>query len=209
MKADPAHDFNGAVEKAAGCLRSGGLVAYPTESFYGLGADATNRKAIERLFVVKKRAPHRPILILISSMDMLDRCVTSPPPVAHPLIEAFWPGGLTLVFEASPTIPSLLTANTGKIGVRLSSHPVATALTRALGTPVTGTSANISGEPACRRGEEVLSALGEGVDIILDGGMTPGGMGSTILDVTADPPQILREGMVPGEKLKKYIGKAV
>ena len=209
MKVDTSHDFQWAIEMASGCLRSGGLVAYPTESFYGLGADASNQEAIERLFLVKKRPPDRPILVLISSIEMLDRCVDSPPPVAHQLMKEFWPGGLTLVFEAGPMIPSLLTANTGKIGVRLSSHPVATALTRALGAPVTGTSANISGEPACRSGKEVLSALGEGVDIILDGGKTPGGMGSTILDVTADPPQILREGMAPVKRLKKYIREAV
>ncbi|MCP4668747.1 MAG: threonylcarbamoyl-AMP synthase [Deltaproteobacteria bacterium] len=202
MKVAPAQDFQEAIEKASQCLKSGGLVVYPTESFYGLGADATNQGAIERLFAVKKRPPDRPVLILIASTAMLTQYVDSLPPVAHQLMHAFWPGGLTLVFEAGPMIPSLLTANTGKIGVRLSSNPVATALTKALGTPVTGTSANISGEPACRSGKEVLSSLGEGVDIILDGGMTPGGMGSTILDVTADPPHILREGMVSGKRLK-------
>ena len=188
---------------------SGGIVAYPTESFYGLGVDATNQEAIERLFLVKKRPPDRPVLILVSSLEMFDRCVDAPPPIARHLIEEFWPGGLTLVFKASPMIPSLLTANTAKIGIRLSSHPVATALTGALGGPITGTSANISGEQACRSGKEVMSAVGEAVDIILDGGKTPGGMGSTILDVTAKPPKILREGMVFGKRLRKYIGEAV
>ena len=116
-----------------------------------------------------------------------------------------WPGGLTLVFEAGPRTPGSLTAGTGKIGVRLSSHPIATGLAQSAGLPITGTSANVSGEPACIKAEEVSRSLGRTVDLILDGGETEGGKGSTILDITVKPPRVLREGMVSREDLKTLI----
>lgn len=201
----PRQDIQSAIHSAAQCLLSGWLVAYPTESFYGLAVDATNEDALKRLFLVKKRRTNRPVLILIQSIQVVEQYVTYIPQVAHRVIEAFWPGGLTLVFEASPKISPLLTAGTGKIGIRLSSHPVATALAREIQRPITGTSANISGEPACRNVEEILRVFGEGIDLIMDGGQTAGEIGSTVLDVTADPPRILREGMIQQDQLEKFI----
>ena len=200
-----SQDLQSAIHSAAQCLLSGGLVAYPTESFYGLAVDATNEGAIKRLFLVKKRRTGRPVLILIPSVQVLEQYVAHIPQVAHRLVEAFWPGGLTLVFKAGPKISPLLTAGTGKIGIRLSSHPVATALTREVQGPITGTSANISGQPACRNVEEILRAFGEGADLILDGGQTAGEIGSTVLDVTENPPRILREGMIQRERLEKFM----
>jgi len=170
ISVDPSKDFQNAITKASEVLLSGGLVAYPTESFYGLAADSTNEKAIRRLFLVKQRSPGQPVLILIPSLGVLDQYVDHIPPIAYQLIKEFWPGGLTLVFEAGPKVSPLLTAGTGKIGIRLSPHPVATALAQAIGCPITGTSANISSEPACRNAEEVLHSFGEGVDLVLDGG---------------------------------------
>ena len=205
IKTEPSRNFQSAINRAAETLLSGGLVAYPTESFYGLAVDATNEKAIQRLFRAKKRRGSRPVLILIPSIEILSRYVDPIPPVALRLIEKFWPGGLTLVFGVGPNVSPLLTAGTNKIGVRLSSHPVAMALTQAIGVPISGTSANISGEPACRNADEVSACLGEGVDLILDGGMTTGKAGSTVLDVTVDPPQILREGMIHQSRLEKVI----
>jgi L-threonylcarbamoyladenylate synthase len=202
IKVDSSTEFQAAINRAADSLLSGGLVAYPTESFYGLAVDATNEEAIERLFLVKKRRPGRPVLILIPSIESLAQYAARIPSIADQLIEAFWPGGLTLVFEAGTMVSPLLTGGTGKIGIRLSSHPVATALTRAIGVPISGTSANISGEPACRNAQEVLSCLGEMVNLILDGGETTGKVGSTVLDVTVHPPRILREGMVAKEQLE-------
>ena len=201
----PSRNIQDAVNKAAEILLSGGLVAYPTESFYGLAADATNESAIKRLFSLKERQNDRPVLILISSAEILVLYVKSIPSIACRLIEEFWPGGLTLIFEAGPKVSPLLTAGTGKIGVRLSPHPVVTALANTLGHPITGTSANISGKPACLNAEEVLHSLGEGVDLILDGGSTTGKVGSTILDITVYPPKILREGMIHRDKLNKFI----
>lgn len=124
--------------EAGKILLSGGLVAYPTESFYGLAADATNETAIRRLFLAKKRSIGLPVLILISDADVLDQYVRHIPSTARHLTKKFWPGGLTLVFEAGPNISPLLTAGKGTIGIRLSSHPVATALTRFLGVPIYG-----------------------------------------------------------------------
>jgi L-threonylcarbamoyladenylate synthase len=205
VRLDKEESLKKGLKRAVKCLLSGGLVAFPTESFYGLAVDSTNETAIKRLFFVKKRRPDIPVLILIPSVGALNRFVKRIPSVANRLIEEFWPGALTLIFEADPDVSPLLTANTGKIGVRLSSHPIATALTKGLGLPITGTSANISGRPACRNAQEILSSFGRGVDLILDGGETEGEISSTVLDITVHPPQILREGMIQRSRLEKFI----
>ena len=192
------------VIEAANILKSGGLVAYPTESFYGLAADVGNEDAILRLFRVKKREVREPVLILIPSVESLERYVLHIPETAKRLIKAFWPGGLTLVVKAGKDVSSLLTAGTGKIGVRLSSHPVAMALVRAMSTAITGTSANISGEPPCDTPDRVSRVFGKSVDRILDGGKTPGQKPSTVLDMTTRPYRILREGMISKEALLPY-----
>ena len=198
---DTKEDLRLGLKRAADVINAGGVVAFPTESFYGLAVRASDEKAIQRLFGIKKRKSGQPILILIPSVEDLDRYAMYIPEIARQLIKRFWPGGLTLVFEAKPNLSHLLTAGTGKIGLRLSSHPVATALARAVGVPITGTSANISGHPACLSAEAVFRSLGKSVDLILDGGETKGGKGSTIVDVTVDPPIVLREGMVNQQAL--------
>ena len=198
-------DHEQAIQTAKEILLRGGLVACPTESFYGLAVDAANETAIEKLFFLKRRPSGRPVLILIPSLESLTKFVTHIPPVALKLIRKFWPGGLTLVFEASKRVSPLLTAHTGKIGIRLSNHPVATALARAIEGPVTGTSVNISGAPPCRHAEEVMEYFGQNIDLIIDGGETAGGTGSTILDVTVEPPRILRDGMIPRRALEIFI----
>jgi L-threonylcarbamoyladenylate synthase len=195
---------NRQAEKAAGILRSGGLVGYPTESFYGLAADAANETAIHRLFFVKRRKPGKPVLLLIPSVECLARYAAHVSETAERLISAFWPGGLTLVFQAQEDVSNLLTAGTGKIGIRLSNHPGAKALTQAFGAAITGTSANISGEPPCNTPDGVLGALGKEVDMILYGGKTPGQKPSTVLDVTHWPHTILREGLISKEMLQPY-----
>ncbi len=205
IRVDPSGDFQNAINKASDILLSGGLVAYPTESFYGLAVDSSNEDAIRRLFLVKQRSPGRPLLILIPSVEVLDRYVGHIPQIARQLMEEFWPGALTLVFEAGQKVSPLLTAGTDKIGIRLSPHPVATALAQAIGGPITGTSANISGKPACRNAGEVSGSFRKWVDLILDGGATTGKVGSTVLDVTVCPPKILREGMVQKSDLEKYM----
>ena len=205
IKVDTEDNLKMGLKKAADSILSGGLVAIPTESFYGLAVNATNTRAIQRLLDVKKRGADQPILILIPSVEQLAQYVVLIPQIARPLMKKFWPGGLTLIFEAKPNLPRELTAGTGKIGIRLSSHPVATALAQAVGSPITATSANISGQPACSSAKEVSKQLGKRVDLILDGGETAGGKGSTVLDVTMDPPVVVREGMVSWEKIKECL----
>lgn len=198
-------DLRLGLKRAAEIIDSGGVVAFPTESFYGLAVSSSDEKAIQRLFRIKKRKRDQPILILIPSIGVLDQYVIHIPEIARQIIKRFWPGGLTLVFKAKPNVSRLLTGGTGKIGLRLSSHPVATALSQAVGVPITGTSANISGQPACLSAKAVRRSFGKRVDFVLDAGETKGGKGSTILDVTADPPIVLREGMVSQEALDQWL----
>ena len=193
------------LKKAVECLLSGGVVAFPTESFYGLAVDSTNETAVKRLFSLKKRRPDSPVLILIPSVEVLKGLVKRIPPVADRLMEEFWPGPLTLIFEAGPNVSPLLTAGRDTIGIRLSSHPAARALAKGLGAPITGTSANISGRPACRTAEEIVSTFGGDVDVILDDGETQSEIASTVLDVTVHPPRILREGMIQRSRLEKFL----
>lgn len=205
LKTDTQDSFQTAIKDAAEVILSGGIVAVPTESFYGLAVHALDEKAIERLFAVKRRREDNPVLILIPSKEGLSSYVTEVHEKDRKLMERFWPGGLTMVFFAGPILPRSLTAGTGKIGVRLSSHPVPTELARAVGAPITGTSANRSGRPSCSTAEEVMEALGEDIDLILDGGKTAGGKGSTVLDVTTDPPVVLREGIVSRNELSPFL----
>jgi L-threonylcarbamoyladenylate synthase len=184
-------------------ISEGGIVAFPTESFYGLGVDATNTDAVENLFQIKKRDHDLPILILISSLRDLPRYVAYIPSRAKRLGEKFWPGGLTMVFQSSPVVSSALTSSTGKVGIRISSHPLAHTLSKALNVPITATSANISGMPACIKADQVVEWFNNTVDLILDGGETQGKCPSTILDVTTEPPVIIREGMVKVEEIIK------
>ena len=197
-------DAHEAIERAAKTLLSGGLAAFPTESFYGLGAHINLDKALKKLFRAKGRPAARPVLILIPDRDSVGRYVSRLTPLADRLMDAFWPGALTLVFHAAPVVSPLLTAGTGKIGIRLSSHPIATALARAIRSPITGTSANLSQTPSCGTAEEVHHSLGDKVDLILDGGKTAGEKASTILDITQEPPRILREGLISEDRLKPF-----
>ncbi len=184
----------------------GGVIAYPTETFYGLGADIRNDQAVERLYAIKGRSFDKPISIIIGSHDDLPRFAETITPSAEILMKQFWPGGVTLLFQASPAIPKRLTAGTGKVGIRLSSDPVATILAKNLAGAITTTSANRSGERECASAREVIENIGGEVDAVLDWGRTPGGAGSTIVDTTIDPPVIIREGIVPSAEISRWIG---
>ena len=201
FKIDSTQSLKEGVSVGAETILRGGVVALPTESFYGLSVDATNAQAVDKIFAIKKRGPELPILILISSVVELAKYVIAVPPAAKQLGKRFWPGGLTMIFESAPILPSSLTGGTGKIGIRISSHPVARVIQKALAVPITGTSANISGTPPCTTADQVLECLGTEVDLVLDGGPTQGKNPSTILDVTVDPPLIVREGMIRAEEI--------
>ena len=200
IKADPA-----GIRKVSRVILQGGVAAFPTETFYGLGADARNEEALQKIFQIKGREENKPLLVLIADREWLSGLVRNIPPVAGGLMEKFWPGPLTLVFEASPELSSLLTGGTGTIGVRLSPHPVAQALVRAVGRAITATSANLSGQPSASIAVEVFRALGNQVDAILDGGQTAGGLGSTVLDVSSSAPRIVRQGAISKAKLAPFI----
>ena len=179
-------------------------MAYPTETFYGLGVDALNGKAVEKIFAIKKRNFSQPLLILIPGRDVLSAYVTEIPEAAVRLMEAFWPGPLTIIFFASSRIPPLLCGQTGKVAVRVSSHPVSQALVQALNAPLTATSANLSGLASPTTADEVWEQLGVQVDVILDGGKTFGGNPSTIVDVTQSPPRVVREGVILKDEIEGY-----
>lgn len=205
LPTDSDEKLKTALNKAKQVLLSGGVVAYPTESFYGLAVDIENSMAIDKLFALKQRDKNNPVLIILPGMETLDEYVDEIPVQAQRLITEFWPGGLTMLFRAGSNISPLLTANTGKIGIRYSSHPVATALAGSIGRPVTGTSSNISGHAPCIMAEEVFNYFGSAVDLILDSGPAKGGPGSTILDVTVDPCVVIREGMVSKKDIERVV----
>jgi L-threonylcarbamoyladenylate synthase len=192
------------IQRAAQIILQGGLVAFPTETFYGLAGEAGNEAALEKIFRVKGREEGKPLLLLAADKSWLPGLVLEVPALAERLMNGFWPGPLTLVFKASPRISPLLTANTGKIGIRVSSHPVAQALVQAVGRPITGTSANLSGKASTSTAQEVFQSLGESLGAILDGGRTAGGPGSTVLDVSGPSPRIIREGAVTGKELAPF-----
>ena len=192
--------------RAAEIVSKGGIIAYPTETFYGLGADATNEKAIQKIFAVKGRDFKNPILLIIGQPDDIYPLVNDVPESAQKLMATFWPGALTIVFNASASVSTLLTAGSGKIGLRVSSHPGAQGIVQKLKRPLTATSANLSGAPECVSASEVSLQLGDKVDAIIDLGNTPGTIGSTIIDVTTTPAIILREGAISRKIIGKYTG---
>jgi L-threonylcarbamoyladenylate synthase len=198
IEIDPRSPGPDKIAEAVAILKDGGVIAYPTETFYGLGADAHNEAALEKIFAVKGRAFNNPVSVIIASENDLASLVAEIPEEARILMRRFWPGPLTMVFWAAPAVSARLTAGTGKIGIRISSHPIAALLVRQLGAPLTATSANRSGEPENASTAGVINSLGALPDAMIDGGKTPGQPGSTILDVTASPFRILREGAVPG-----------
>ena len=204
MTTSPAID-PALLQHAVDILRRGGLVVYPTDTVYGLGADATNEQAVERLFEAKKRRPDQSIPLLIASPADLAQVTDEVPDVAQRLITAFWPGGLTIVLPKAPTFHSK--AIIGDIvGVRVPDHPVPRELVRQLGAPITGTSANISGGPEPLTAEDVRSQLGDAVDLVIDGGRCPGSRPSTVVDCTVAPLRIVREGAISREELIRAAG---
>jgi len=186
----------GHVDQAVALLGQGGVVAFPTETWYGLAVDPLNEQALARLFAVKKRPADKPVLVLISKRDELFRLIRAIPPQYHGLMERFWPGPLTLVFPARDGLPDQLTAGSGTIAVRYSPHPLARALIERFGAPLTATSANLSGRPACATAAAVRDEFGSGIDMVLDGGATPGGKGSTIVCCRQGKLICLRDGQI-------------
>jgi L-threonylcarbamoyladenylate synthase len=193
--------------QAAEIVKDGGVVVFPTRCLYGLGADALHRQAVHRVFAIKQRSEQNPILVLIDHPRQLAQLAKRIPDAATRLMEHFWPGRITLVLEAHDTLPDNLTANTGKIGVRMPGHAVALALVKAVSGPITGTSANLSGRPGCHRIDNLDAQIAGQPDLILDAGGLKGGIGSTVVDVSESKPRILREGEVTTQEILAILSK--
>ena len=195
-----------AIAQAADVLRKGGLVAFPTETVYGLGADVLNPDAVKRVFEVKGRPSDNPLIVHVSGTKQLDDIVDEIPDKGKILGEAFWPGPLTLVMKRTILVSDLVTAGLDTVAVRMPDHPVALALIRAFGEGIVGPSANLSGRPSPTSASHVYDDLRGRVDMILDAGPTAIGIESTVVDVTVDPPAILRLGALPKKDIEDAIG---
>ena len=200
IKVDPAHP-EVAYSRCREVIASGGVVAYPTDTFYALGADPENSVAVRRLFKIKGRQKDQPILLLIADPADTDRWAAEVTFAAARLMSRYWPGPLTLVFGAKDGVLPELTAGTGAIGLRVPGNALARSLIRFIGHALTGTSANLSGCPNLRTAQEAAEEIGGFVDLVLDGGETAGGAASTVLDVTAAVPRIIREGAIPAKDI--------
>jgi len=193
------------IERGVSILKEGGLVAYPTDTVYGLGASAAINEAVEKVYTVKDRPRNMALPLLLADVSWINEVATSLPEVARSLIEMFMPGALTLVLFKSEAVSYLITGGSATVAVRVPANPIAIALIKGLGMPVVGTSANLSGKHSPLTADEVYSQLGDSVDLIIDGGMCPGGRESTIVDVTGEVPVIIREGAISREELDKVV----
>jgi L-threonylcarbamoyladenylate synthase len=194
---------------AVAALRRGDVIVFPTETLYGLGADALNFSAVEKVFELKGRDPNNPFPVLVSDRSMLDSLVAGIPPLAETLIARFWPGPLTLVLPARKDIPRALINSAGGIGVRISSHPIALELVIALGRPLTATSANPSGKPGARTIAQARDYFSGKVEIFVDGGALTSPNASTVAEVINDKLRIIRAGEIANDKLEQTVGRGV
>jgi L-threonylcarbamoyladenylate synthase len=201
--------FKAAVARAAELLRAGELVALPTETVYGLAANAWNADAVQRIFEVKGRPAHNPIIVHVASLELARRCVSCWPPSAAKLAAAFWPGPLTLVLPRSPNIPDVVTAGGATVGVRWPSHPFIQAVIRACNFPLAAPSANRSNQISPTNAEHVRKDLGGRIPLIVDGGASHVGIESCVFDLASSPPHILRPGMIPAESFLAALGQEV
>lgn len=207
LKVDPDTPETQAIRVAAEIIKKGGLVAFPTETVYGLGADALNPKAVKTLFKAKRRPLDNPPIVHVGKPQDIYRLVIKAPKKAETLMETFWPGPLTLVFRRSEIVPDVTVSGLNTIAIRMPKHNVALALIRESGCPIAAPSANLAGRPSPTTAQHVLEDLNGRIDAVLDAGPTRIGVESTVLDLTVYPPQILRPGGTPYEALKEVLGK--
>jgi len=197
------------MELGVSILKQGGLVAFPTDTVYGLGASANISQAVEQIYRVKERPLNMALPLLLADISQISEVAEPVPPIAWLLANKFLPGALTIVLPRSKLIPDIITAGGVTVAVRIPAHPVPVALVRGLGTPIVGTSANLSGKPSALTADEVHFQFGDKVDLIIDGGKCPGGRESTIIDVTGEVAIILREGAISGEELRQVCGSTI
>jgi L-threonylcarbamoyladenylate synthase len=206
IKVDPTLPDPAAIRAAADTLLRGGLVAFPTETVYGLGALALQADAVARIFAAKGRPATNPIIVHVAEIEAARLLVADWPSVATRLAERFWPGPLTMVLPKAASVLEIVTAGGTTVALRAPGHPVALALLREVGAPLAAPSANLSEGVSATRAEHVLKSLAGRIDLVLDAGPASGGLESTVLDVTVDPPRLLRPGLVSAEELEQFLG---
>ncbi|MDQ7829352.1 MAG: L-threonylcarbamoyladenylate synthase [Armatimonadota bacterium] len=192
--------------RAVRLIQEGGLLAYPTDTAYGLGCDISNAAAVRRVFEVKRRPLDEPLPVLVAEVAQAWTLAASRPPLAERLAARFWPGALTLVLPRGRRVPALVAGGGETVALRVPDHPIPRNLVRLAGVPIVGTSANLHGDPTPTRAEHVVFSLGDRIDMLLDGGPTPRGRESTIVDLTEDPPRVLREGAIPRRAVEEALG---
>lgn len=202
---DPEKIEEDKLEVACKILKKEGIVVYPTETYYGLGAGCFFRRAVKQIYGLKKRDGVKPMSVVISDIGMLNSIVAEIPPLFPALAADFWPGPLTMIFKATPQIPQELLGSGNTVGVRLPSHPWLRALVKGAGFPLIATSANVSEQKEISEPDRVISEFEGKVELIINGGKTPGKFPSSVIDLSLDNPKILRDGAVPASELKKYL----
>lgn len=207
VKIDINNIDESAIREAGSIIREGGLVAFPTETVYGLGANALDEQAAAKVYAAKGRPSDNPLIAHICDREMLKSLVVDIPENAEKLMDAFWPGPLTLIFRKSDNIPKGTTGGLDTVAVRYPNHPIAVSLIQAAGVSIAAPSANLSGKPSPTLGEHVVDDMNGRIDMIIDGGMVGMGLESTIIDVTADPPIVLRPGFITYEMAKGVVGQ--
>ncbi|MET1160059.1 MAG: L-threonylcarbamoyladenylate synthase [Thermoprotei archaeon] len=209
IRIDPERIDHKLVEYAARVLREGGLVAFPTETVYGLGALISKPDAVKRIFEVKGRPPDNPLIVHVTGIEMFLELVREPPEEVIRLAEKLWPGPFTIVWWKKPVVPDIVTAGLPKVAVRSPAHPVALKLIEYAETAIAAPSANRSGKPSPTRAEHVIDDLYGLIEVIIDSGETLHGVESTVIDFTHDPPRLLRPGALPIEEVEKLLGKKI
>ena len=207
LKVDANHPEKDKIQIAANIIRKGGTVAFPTETVYGLGADALNAEAVRKLFEAKKRPPDNPIIVHVASKKDVYRLARDIPKAAENLMAKFWPGPLTLVLKRSRLVPDITVVGLDTIAIRMPKNKVALALLKESGTPIAAPSANLAGKPSPTTAQHVIKDLAGRIDAILDAGPTKIGVESTVVNMTSSPPEILRPGGTPYERLREVLGK--
>lgn len=200
-------NFDAILDEAAEIIRKGGTVAFPTETVYGLGADGLNPDAVLKIFEAKERPPGNPLSLLVNSREDIRKVAKNIPEKAVRLMDAFWPGPLTIVLEKKDTVPEITSGNLPSIGLRMPDHRIPLELVKRAGTPLAAPSANLSGKPSPSLAIHVLADLAGRIDAVIDGGGTAIGLESTVIDMTVEPPVVLRLGAVGIDDLEKVIGK--
>ena len=194
------------LDKAFAALDNGGVVVFPTDTLYGLGADVFSLPALQRIFAIKGRPAELALPVLVAGLDQVESVALSMSNQAQELAERFWPGPLTLVMRRSPELPDLVTGGADTVAVRMPAHRIPLALARRLGRPITGTSANLSGQPDLLDLDSIENQLGNLVDYITRSGPPPEGTGSTVVDITRNEPRLLREGAISLEEIMETAG---